>query len=293
MKSGFVAILGRPNAGKSTLLNALLKEKIAITSSKAETTRNAIVGILNKADLQIVFVDTPGIHSAKTILGSYMNKEAFAQAEGVDVIYYLCDATNGLHEEDFAILNKVKNVAPIFLVLNKIDLIAKGELIGRVIYAGKHFNFAEIIPLSALKEDNLEELLATTIKHLHDEVLYYEQNTSTALSKEFRIAEIIREKILLCYDDEVPHLVAVNVEEFKETEKRIKIGAVITCAKDSHKGILIGKGGKRLAKLNAFVVQDLAKWLGKKIQLSLFIKVEEDWLNKSKKLFELGYHYEK
>lgn len=290
MKSGFVAILGRPNAGKSTLINAILEEKIAITSYKAETTRTTITGILNKENLQIVFLDTPGIHEAKTALGNFMNKEAFAQAEGVDVIYYLCDAKHGLRKEDEKIIQRIQDKAPVFLLLNKIDELSKEELLSRTIYAANHFNFEQIIPVSALEEKNLDELLETTIPYLRDEVLYYPQNQSTSLSNEFRIAEIIREKILLCTKKEVPHLTAVLVENYKETEKRLNIEAVVVCAKDSHKGILIGQGGNMLKKINQLASKEISDWLGKRINLSIFIRVEEDWLNKSRKIFDIGYY---
>ncbi|MBR2801958.1 MAG: GTPase Era [Erysipelotrichaceae bacterium] len=289
MRSGFVAILGRPNAGKSTLINALIKEKIAITSYKAETTRNTISGILNREDLQIVFLDTPGIHEAKTVLGSYMNREALSQAEGVDVIYYICDARNGLHEEDDRILKKIKDKAPVFLLLNKIDALSKEELLSRTTYAATHYDFAEIIPISALKEENLEELLKTTLPYLQDGVLYYPQDQNTSATMDFRIAEIIREKILICCEKEVPHLTAVFVERMKETEKRMNIEAVIVCGKESHKGIIIGQKGKMLQKINSLASREIAEWLGKKVNLSLFVRVEEDWLNKSRRLFDLGY----
>lgn len=293
MKSGFVAILGRPNAGKSTLINALLQEKIAITSYKAETTRNTIAGILNREDLQIVFLDTPGIHEAKTALGNFMNREALAQAEGVDVIYYICDAKNGLHQEDEKILHRIQEKAPVFLLLNKIDTLSKDELLARSVYAAAHYHFAEIIPISALREKNLDELLRTTLPYLHDEVLYYPKDQTTSVSREFRIAEIIREKILLCCRREVPHLTAVNIERYQESEKRLKIEAVIVCAKENHKGILIGQNGSMLQKINQMASKEISQWLGKRIQLSLFIKVEENWINKSRKLFDLGYQYDK
>ena len=289
MKSGFVAIIGRPNAGKSTLINALIKEKIAITSYKAETTRNTIIGILNEDDLQIVFLDTPGIHEAKTVLGSYMNREALSQTEGVDVIYYISDAVNGLHQEDQRILKQIKDKAPVFLLLNKIDKLSKDEIFSRVVYAQENYDFAEIIPISALKEDNLEELLKTTEQYLNDQVLYYPPEQYTASSKEFRISEIIREKILLNCRKEIPHLTAVQVEKYDEREKKVIVDAVIVCSKESHKGIIIGRGGQMLQKINQQASKDISDMIGKRVYLSLFVKVEEDWLNKSNKLFDLGY----
>lgn len=291
MKSGFVAILGKPNAGKSTLLNALLKEKIAITTSKAQTTRNAILGILNEDDYQIVFIDTPGIHDAKTALGSYMNKEAFSQADGVDVIYYIVDANKGLQNDDKQILERLfKYDAPIFLLMNKIDEISSDLLIARLNYASSNYDFKELIPISALNNDNLEELLNTTKQYLHDEVQYYPEDVKTNMNRDFQIAEIIREKIILNLKEEVPHLVACQIEEIKEKTSKVFIEALIICNKDTHKGIIIGKNGSMLKKINNQASTDISKLFNnKKIILSLYVRVEEDWLNSQKQLFNLGY----
>jgi len=291
MKSGFIAIIGRPNAGKSTLINSLLKEKIAITTSKAQTTRNAILGILNRDDLQIVFIDTPGIHEAKTALGSYMNKEAMSQAEGVDIIYYIVDGTKGLQNEDKTIIERLKAYeAPIFLLVNKIDEMSQQQLIRRLSYAQDNFDFAEIIPLSALNSENLDELLNTSIGYLSDSVQYYPSDVKTNVNLDFRIAEIIREKIITNMREEVPHLVAVRVEEIKEKTSKVFIEATIICNKDTHKGIIIGRNGSMLKKINDQSSSDIAKLFdNKKIILSLYVRVEEDWLNSQKQLFNLGY----
>ena len=291
MKSGFIAILGRPNAGKSTLINALLKEKIAITTQKAQTTRNAILGILNEDDTQIVFIDTPGIHEAKTALGSYMNREAMSQAEGVDIIYYIIDGNKGLQKEDGEILKRLfKYDAPIFLLVNKIDELNSEQLIKRLAYADQNYDFAEIIPISALNNDNLDELLETSKNYLKDSVQYYPEDMTTNMNLEFRVAEIIREKIILNTREEVPHLVAVRVEEINEKTSKVQIEATIICNKDTHKGIIIGKNGSMLKKINDQASSDISKLFnGKKIILSLYVKVEEDWLNSQKQLFDLGY----
>ncbi len=290
MKSGFVAIIGRPNAGKSTLLNSLLHEKIAITTPKAQTTRNAILGILNEDDLQIVFIDTPGVHKAVTALGSYMNKEALSQAAGVDVIYYITDGEKGLYDEDKEVLDKLFSYEiPVFLLVNKIDELEEGKLIERLAYASKKYPFAEIIPISALTGENLGELLKVTKEYLHDDVAYYADDQTSVMSREFRISEIIREKVILYTEQEVPHLVACQIEEIKETEKRMYIEATIICNKESHKGIIIGRNGSMLRKINDAASIELKKLYGKKIILSLYVRVEEDWLNKEKRLFELGY----
>ena len=291
MKSGFIAILGRPNAGKSTLINALLKEKIAITTQKAQTTRNAILGILNEEDLQIVFIDTPGIHEAKTALGSYMNKEAMSQAEGADIIYYIVDGQKGLQEEDKQILKRLAQYeSPIFLLVNKIDELSSDQLIKRLSYAGENYKFEEIVPISALNKENLDELLQTSMKYLHDDVQYYPSDVKTNMNLEFRISEIIREKIILNTREEIPHLVACRIEEIKEKASKVQIEATIICNKDTHKGIIIGRNGSMLKKINDQASSDIARLFDhKKIILSLYVKVEEDWLNSQKQLFDLGY----
>ena len=291
MKSGFIAIIGKPNAGKSTLINSLLNEKIAITTPKAQTTRNAILGILNEEDLQIVFIDTPGIHTAKTALGSYMNKEAMSQAAGVDVIYYICDGNKGLQKDDKEILDRLFSYgAPVFLLVNKIDEVNNEVLIKRLAYADNNYDFAEIIPISALNKENLDELLETSKKYLSDNVLYYPQDVKTNMNRDFQISEIIREKIIVNMREEVPHLVAVQVEEVKEKTSKVFIEATIICNKDTHKGIIIGKGGSMLKKINDQSSSDISKLFdGKKIILSLYVRVQEDWLNSEKQLFNLGY----
>ena len=290
MKSGFVAIIGKPNAGKSTLINAILKEKVSITSHKAQTTRNAIIGIYNSDDLQIVFSDTPGIHEATTTLGSYMNKEALKQADGMDIVYYLVDAKAGLDEKDDQILKQLFSYkVPVFLILNKIDLLAKDKIIERIVYANSHYEFAEIIPLSALNADNIDELLKTSASYFHDDMAYYPKDAVTNTTVEFRISEIIREKILLKCAQEIPHFVACKVDRMRETEARVFIEASITCNRDTHKAIIIGHHGKMLQSINIAASRDIEAMLKKKVKLSLFVKVEEDWMNKNSKLLDLGY----
>ena len=291
MKSGFIAIIGRPNAGKSTLINSLLKEKIAITTQKAQTTRNAILGILNEEDSQIVFIDTPGIHDAKTAVGTYMNREAMSQAEGVDIIYYIVDGNKGLQNQDKEILERLFSYeAPVFLLVNKIDELSSDQLIKRLAYAQQNYDFAEIIPISALNKDNLDELLETSKSYLHDSIQYYPEDMKTNMNLEFRISEIIREKIILNTREEVPHLVACRIEEIREKSSKVQIEATIICNKDTHKAIIIGRGGSMLKKINDQASSDIAKLFdNKKIILSLYVRVEEDWLNSQKQLFDLGY----
>jgi len=293
VKSGFVAIIGRPNAGKSTLLNNLINKKVAITTPKAQTTRNAILGIYNKKDLQIVFVDTPGIHKPTTALGNFMNKAAIAQVEGADIIYYVVDGDKGLQDEDKETLNKLsKYDIPIFLLVNKIDEMDNNKIIKRLSYAEAAFDFAEIIPISALKSSNIDELIETSKKYLKDSVRYYPEDVDNVTSDDFKIAEIIREKIILNTEKEIPHLTAVNIDSIRETDKKVFIEASIIVNKESHKAIIIGKNGMMLKRINDAACYELSKLFDKKIVLSLYVRVEEDWLNKEKKLFELGYFIE-
>lgn len=294
MKSGFIAIIGRPNAGKSTLLNTLLKDKIAITTDKAQTTRNSILGIYNDDNYQIVYIDTPGIHEAKTFLGSYMNKEAYSQANGADIILYLIDGNKGLQDDDKVILDKIfKYNIPVFLIVNKIDEFSQNRLISRLTFANEMYDFSEIIPISALKNTNVEELLETCKKYLKDEVLYYPNNVKTTANIDFKIAEIIREKIIVNLEKEVPHLVACKIDSIKQLSSKVYIEASIVCNKDSHKAIIIGKKGTMLKKINNEACTDISKLFDdKKIFLSLFVKVSNDWQNSQKQLFSLGYFNE-
>ena len=291
MKSGFVTILGRPNAGKSTLLNSLLGQKLAIATAKAQTTRNSILGVLNENDCQIVFTDTPGIHEASTALGVYMNKEAMSQADGADIIYYIIDGNKGLQDEDNKVLDKIfKYDIPVFLLVNKIDEMNKDRLISRLSFASNSYKFAEIIPISALNKENFAELLETSKKYFKDEVQYYPNDYKTNMNIEFQISEIIREKMILNLDREVPHLTAVKIDSLKDKTSKVFIEATIVCNKQSHKGIIIGSGGKMLKKINEQASKDIAAIFdNKKIYLSLFVKVVEDWQNSSKQLFDLGY----
>ncbi len=294
MKSGFIALSGLPNAGKSSLLNALLKEEVAIVSPKAETTRNAIIGVLNRDDYQMIFLDTPGMHEGASVLGSYMNKEAFKQADGADVIFYMVDAKKGLSAKDDKNLEILfKYERPIFLILNKIDLISKDLLIKRIAYASEKYDFKEIIPISVKDEDNLDELLKTAATYFKDEIAYYPSDYQTNADLKFRTSEIIRLALLKNCAKEVPHLVAVKIDTFKETAKRVYIEATIVCAKDNHKAIIIGKNGRMLQKINRDASKDLSELYSKKCFLSLFVKVMEDWYNSKHKLLDLGYFIDK
>lgn len=294
MKSGFVALIGKPNAGKSTLLNKIFNNKISIVSDKPQTTRNSILGVYNREDLQIVFVDTPGIHNPKTGLGDYMNKVSYNEANGCDIIYYLVDVTKGFNKEDKDILDKLFSYnIPIFLLLNKIDDSSKNEILERLAYGDKNYKFSEFIPISALKGDNIDTLLDVTKSYLKDGPKYYPDDYKSNVSNNQKCSEIIRERILKNIEREVPHLVAVGIDSFKESESKITIEACIVVNKESHKAIILGKGGSMLKKINLEATSELENMYNKKIVLSLFVKVDEDWVNNEKRMFELGYFINK
>lgn len=290
MKSGFVALIGRPNAGKSTLLNALLNQKIAIISPKPQTTRNAIRGIRTDEDSQIVFVDTPGIHKPHHALGANMNKEALSNAGGVDVIYYLVDGSVPFGSGDEYVLNALKqNRLPVFLVLNKIDLLSKDELMELLIAWSKRYEFKEIFPISAKDEDNLDALLNVTKNYLEDGIQYYPSDQVCDYPEQFIMAEIVREKVLLNTEEEVPHSVAVVIERIRRKRDSLIINAMILVERDSQKGIIIGKQGQMIRKIGMEARKELEDILGSRIFLELFVRVEKDWRNKESKLKQLGY----
>jgi GTP-binding protein Era len=290
MKSGFVALIGRPNAGKSTLLNALLNQKIAIISPKPQTTRNAIRGIRTDEDSQIVFVDTPGIHKPHHALGANMNKEALAHAGGVDVIYYLVDASVPFGSGDEYVLNTLKqNRLPVFLLLNKIDLLSKDQLMELLIAWSKRYDFKEIFPVSAKMEDNLDALLSVTKNYLEDGIMYYPSDQVCDYPEQFIMAEIVREKVLLNTEEEVPHSVAVVIERIRRKRDSLIINAMILVERDSQKGIIIGKQGQMIRKIGMEARKELEDILGSRIFLELFVRVEKDWRNKESKLRQLGY----
>ena len=290
MKSGFVAIIGRPNAGKSTLLNALLKEKVSITSYKAQTTRNAIIGIYNAEDIQIVFADTPGIHKANSNLGTYMNKEAIAQAEGVDVIYYIVDAQNGLTNEDMEIL---KNLATyrhkIFLLLNKVDEFKdKRVLLEKINELKEKYDFSEIIPISAKKKSNLDSLLSSLKKYLPEMDKIYSEEDLTNVSTKFIMAEFVREKVLELTRQEIPHTVTCYVENYEEEENLVHIQVLIVVDRDNIKKIIIGKHGSMLKEIGSRARHDMEEFLGKKVYLETYVKTLKNWRDEEKYFLELG-----
>ena len=281
-KSGFVAIIGLPNVGKSTLLNQLLGTKVSIVSPKPQTTRFNIKGVLTRNDFQIIFVDTPGIHDAKSLFNQLMVKEALNALQEVDIILWVMDVTNRIPEEE-KILDLIKKAnKPAILVLNKIDLIKKQELLPIIDYFSKLHDFHAIIPISALKNDGLDRVLNELIKLLPEGPFYYESHQVTDLPLNLLIAEIIREKIFLLTYQEIPYSTAVKVEEIKEEPEKnlLYIQATIFIERDSQKGIIIGKGGRMLKKIGTLAREELEFLLGKKIYLDLWVKSLKDWIER-------------
>lgn len=290
MRSGFVALIGRPNAGKSTLLNALLQQKVAIISSKAQTTRNSIRGIYNDEESQIIFVDTPGIHKPQHRLGDQMNKEAYASAKGVDVVYYLVDGSVPFGRGDEFVLDMIKKLhCPVFLILNKIDMLSRDQVMETLIAWSQRHAFKEIIPISALTHDNLNQLIAVTKNILEDGIQYYPEDQVCDYPEQFIMAEIIREKVLNLTEEEVPHSVAVVIERIRRKREHLIINAMILVERDSQKGILIGKQGSMIRQIGMAAREELEQILGEKLFLELFVRVEKDWRNKEAKLKQLGY----
>lgn len=291
MKSGFVSIVGRPNVGKSTLLNSILERKIAITSNVSGTTRNIIQGIYNDDDSQIVFIDTPGIHKPVNKLGAVMNNQAYHMIDEVDIVLFLIDVTKPYGKGDEFVLNKVKDLnKPVFLVLNKVDLIEKPKLFELISKYNSLYDFKEIIPISSLKNDNIDDLIKTIKKYLPREGELYDPEMVTNISRDFYIAEVVREKLLRLTKDEVPHTVTCLVESFEENEKYIDIGVLIIVDRENLKKIIIGKNGQMLKNVGIYARSDIEEFLGKQVNLKTYVKVIEEWREKEKYLRELGFY---
>ena len=286
-KSGFVSLVGRTNVGKSTLLNSLVKEKVAITTNKTQTTRTAIKAIINNENHQIIITDTPGIHKPKTKLGATMIDTAFGMLSEVDAILFLIEATSTeIGRGDSKILEKIKEAnRPCILVINKIDLVKKESLLKLIELYSKEYNFAAVVPISAYKEKGTDELLEEIEKLLPEGPKYYEDDEYTDQTSRQLVEEIIREKALKLLDEEVPHGIFVEVEKFsfRQTTKGediYDIEATIYCLRESHKGIIIGKGGQMLKRISTYARQDSEKILDTKVNLKIWVKVKEDWQEK-------------
>lgn len=294
MKSGFVAIIGRPNVGKSTFLNAIIGKKIAIMSNKPQTTRNTISGVYTTEDTQIVFIDTPGIHKPHNELGERMTKSAYQSTRGVDAILWMISAKEHFTVGEEMILNNIKNTnTPIFLCINKIDLVKNRNEIDKIILEYKDkFNFKGIYPISALENQNINYVLKDIEELLPEGPQYYPADMITDHPERFLIAEIIREKVLLNTEEEVPHSVAVVIDMLKKNEDNpnvIDCYASIYVERKSQKGIIIGAGGAMLKKIGAQARKDIINILGSKVYLEIWVKVKEDWRNRENALKALGY----
>ncbi len=290
MKCGFVSLVGRPNVGKSTLLNSILGMKLAITSNVSGTTRNVIQGIYNDDDSQIIFIDTPGIHKPTHKLGTLMNKKAYNNTEGVDVILFLVDIYKGFGRGDEFILNKIKDHhVPVFLLLNKVDQFKdKSILLEKINELKEKYDFAEIIPISAKKKSNLDNLLETIKKYLPDSDKIYSDEDLTNVSTRFIMAEFVREKVLELTREEIPHTVTCYVENYEEDDDLVHIQVLIVVDRENIKKIIIGKGGSMLKEIGTRARHDMENLLGKKVFLETYVKTLKNWRDEEKYFLDLG-----
>jgi len=293
-KSGFVAIIGRPNVGKSTLMNQIIGQKVAIMSDKPQTTRNKIHGVHTTDDYQIVFLDTPGVHKPSSKLGQYMNQVVEHTLNEVDAILFLVDVSEGLGGGDRFIIEKLKRVTtPVLLVLNKIDKIHPDELLPIIAQYKELHDFAEYIPISAMNGNNVGTLLAQTVKYLEEGPMYYPPDQVTDHPEQFICAELIREKVLMLTREEVPHSVAVAIEDMRqEPNGVVHVSAVIYVERDSQKGIIIGKQGQMLKEVGKLARHDIEALLGSKVYLELWVKVKKDWRNQEHILRDFGFRHD-
>lgn len=290
-KSGFVSIIGRPNVGKSTFVNRVIGHKIAIMSDKAQTTRNKIQGVMTRDDAQIIFIDTPGIHKPKHKLGDYMMRVAKNTLSEIDAIMFMVNVNEDIGRGDEYIMEMLKKVkTPIFLVLNKIDLVHPDTLMPKIEQYQSYMDFTDIIPISALEGMNVDHFIDVLKSFLPEGPKYYPDNQISDHPEQFVVSEIIREKILHLTSEEIPHAIGVNVDRMiKEDEDRVRIEATIYVERDSQKGIVIGKGGKKLKEVGKRARRDIEMLLGSKVYLELWVKVQRDWRNKVNFIRQIGY----
>ncbi|MCI2842331.1 GTPase Era [Staphylococcus hominis] len=290
-KSGFVSIIGRPNVGKSTFMNRVIGHKIAIMSDKAQTTRNKIQGVMTREDAQIIFLDTPGIHKPKHKLGDYMMRVAKNTLSEIDAIMFMVNVNEDIGRGDEYIMEMLKNVkTPVFLVLNKIDLVHPDALMPKIEKYKTYMDFTEIVPISALEGLNVDHFIDVLKDYLPEGPKYYPDDQISDHPEQFVVGEIIREKILHLTSEEIPHAIGVNVDRMiKESEERVKIEATIFVERDSQKGIVIGKGGKKLKEVGKRARRDIEMLLGSKVYLELWVKVQKDWRNKVNFIRQMGY----
>lgn len=291
MRSGFVGLIGRPNVGKSTLVNTIVGQKVAITTSKPQTTRNIIQGIYNDDETQIVFIDTPGIHKPSNKLGQTLNKQAYYSMEDADILLFLVDANEKLGKGDLFIIDKLKEIdKPVILVINKVDKISKEDIFQKIIEYKNLYSFKEIVPLSALKNDNVDELLKTIKLYLPDQIQYYDKENVTNKSLEFIMAEIVREKVMNLTNEEVPHSITCQTEAVEVGKRSYNIYINIIVDRDSLKKIVIGKQGQMLKEIGIRARKDLEKLLNRSVYLNLRVKTVKDWRDKEKYLNEYGFN---
>ena len=291
-RSGFVSLVGRPNVGKSTLMNCLIGEKIAITSHKPQTTRNKITSILTKDDFQCVFLDTPGIHKPKSKLGEFMVRSAETTFSEVDLVLMLIEPTEKIMDMDMYVIERLKNTkTPVVLVINKIDTIEKDKLFSIITEYNKLYPFAEVVPISAMKNQNTESLLEVIHKYLPEGPQYFPADMVTDQPERQIAAEIIREKALYLLQDEIPHGIAVEINGMKKRPDQdlVDVQATIYCERDSHKGIIIGKQGSMLKRIGSTARYDMQRLLGSPIYLQLWVKVKKDWRDSDFLLKNFGY----
>ncbi len=290
-KSGFAALIGRPNVGKSTLMNCLIGQKIAITSSKPQTTRNRIQTVLTSEEGQIVFLDTPGIHKAKNRLGDYMVNVVNRSLKEVDVILWLVEPSDYIGAGERHIIEQLSKInTPVILVMNKIDMVKREELLRFIDAYRNEMDFAEIVPVSALKNDNTQELIKCIMQYLPYGPIFYDEDTITDQPQRQIVAELIREKALRCLEEEIPHGIAVTIEKMKWRGRIVDIEATIICERESHKGIIIGKQGGMLKKIGSHARRDIEDLLESKVNLQLWVKVKKDWRDSDFLLKNFGYN---
>ena len=293
MKSGFVSIVGRPNVGKSTLLNSIMERKIAIVSNKAQTTRNNIMGVYNDDDSQIIFIDTPGIHKPKHNLGKALNSQAYYSINDVDVILFMVDVTQRRGLGDKFVIDKLKDIdKPVILILNKIDKVPKEFLLGKINEYKDMYDFKEIIPISSLSSKDVKILLKELKKYLTDEIKYYDENYITDKTTEFFVSEYVREKILNYTNDEVPHSITCITENIKYGKDATEVDVLIIVDRENLKKIIIGHQGEMIKKIGMESRKDIEELIGGKVYLNLFVKTVPKWRDKEKYLVEFGYKSE-
>lgn len=291
MKSGFVSLVGRPNVGKSTLLNNIVGHKVAITSNKPQTTRNIIEGIYTDSEAQIIFVDTPGIHKPNHKLGKVLNRQAYYSIDDVDIILFLVDGSDSLGPGDKFVLERLKTVnKPVILVINKVDKISREKILLKIDEYKDLYDFKEIIPLSALKGDNTKTVVKVLKKYLKDNIKYYDEDTYTNSSEQFMTSEIIREKVFRTTEEEVPHSVTCVVEKMEFSKNSVNVIASIIVDRDSLKRIIIGKQGSKIKEIGTSAREDIEALLGKKVYLDLYVRCIKKWRDREKYLQEFGYY---